>query len=380
LGISAIIYSQQHTLDNAAYLSSVDIAQRVAPNSSFAVVNINSLSDDLSIHIITLLETGLVNTDKLSIVSRQRINTVLNEQNFGLSGYVDDNSAQRIGYLLGAKFVMTGELTKPENKYFLNLQVLETETARLIYSRTFEINNNELRRYEQLILAKERLEKLERERLIKEEERKQKQELDRIAAQERKIKWDNFLRSISLDINMENWSPASTMFFEIGYNYTPDLPLGFVIGFFGLYSTINFGIPDWQGYSQGYNTYNSDGRIGGYNSSYTEYTDRGKRVHENIQWSVGYAFNIINKILMLPIGIGAKHTKEWRLYDKWWNSSYSGRELDSTEWYGSTDWNTDIIIEAGLQLNIKYVTLYSMYRLIGFQESSYTLGCGFILQ
>jgi len=381
LSLSLPAFAGQLTLDNATHTASIEIAQKVPAQSSLAVVSIKSLSDDLSLHIITLLETELVNTDKLSMVSRQRVNAVLDEQNFGVSGYVDDNSAQKIGHLLGAKYVMTGELTKPESKYYLNLQVLETETARLAYSHSFEIRNSELRKYEQLIAAREKLAQLERERLLRDEERRQQRELDRIAARERKIKRDNFIQAISPDLNFGNWSPVSTMRFEIGYNFTPDAPLGFIIGGAGIYASLNFGIPSWQGYDKEYfEKYNSDGRIGNYYSSYEDYTDRGNRAYENIQWSVGYSFNIINNFILLPVGVGAEHTNEFRLYDEWSVSSFSpySRELKSTEWYGSTEWTSKLILEAGIQIIIKHITFYGLYRSIGFEENSFVAGGGYI--
>jgi TolB-like protein len=116
-----------------------------------AVVAINSQSSELSLQIIRTLENKLVRNHNLQIVSRTQIEIVIAEQDLGASGYVDDDSAQKLGHILGAKYVLVGEITKPEDSFFLNIQVLETETARLIYSDTFEIDKTELKKYEMKI-------------------------------------------------------------------------------------------------------------------------------------------------------------------------------------------------------------------------------------
>ena len=374
------LFSQQFTINEATINASQEIIQRLPVGSSFAVINVESLYDDLSLHIIDLLETGLVHSERLQLVSRQRIQTVMNEQNFGMSDYVDDNTAQRIGRLLGARFVLTGEIIKPKNRYFLNIQVLETETAIIIYSKSYEIRNSELRNYEQLILSRQRQERMEREQLIREEERRQRDEINRINAQERKRKWNNFINAISLDFDFGNWSPVPPVLFEIGYNFIHYMPLGFTIGTFGLYTSWNFLIPDWQGYEKNPydDTYNSDNRINGgyYNDAYGRgFRDRENRAYEAIEWTVGYSVNLLDGLLMLPIGIGAIHIGEYRLFDE---TGYGG-SVESTQWYGPSAWSSRIVVEAGLQLVFKYVTILGTYRLTGFEKSSFTIGVGYIL-
>jgi hypothetical protein len=262
---------------------------------------------------------------------------------------------------------------------------METETARLIYSKTFEIKNSELRNYEQLIILRQREEQRERERLIHEEERRQREEINRIKSQEHRQKWDSFLRAISPSFDFGNWTPVPPIYFEIGYNYEPDLPLGFTIGTFGLYTSWNFRLQNWGGYEkEDYYTYNGDGNIGSYFSEYTRYVDRGNRGYEEFEWTLGYAINVINGFLMVPIGIGANHQKEWRLFDEQSRSYVSSGsyrwDTDSTEWYGPTEWTSRLVLEAGLELILfKYIYFSGMYRLKGFKESSFTIGIGAVI-
>jgi TolB-like protein len=142
--------TRQRSLENAAQTAAADISNRIS-NGTIAVVKIFTSSENLSLQVIRWLENRMVENRKLTIISRQQINTVLNEQEFGLSGYVDDESAQRIGHLLGAKYVLSGEIIIVNGISILNIQVIETETAMLIYSNSFQIEDKqeEIRRNRQ---------------------------------------------------------------------------------------------------------------------------------------------------------------------------------------------------------------------------------------
>jgi hypothetical protein len=107
--------------------------------------------------------------------------------------------------------------------------------------------------------------------------------------------------------------------FMLGYTYTPDLPVGFSFSFLGLYSSFNFGIPNWKGYKEGkYN--NQSIKADYYSDPFTETT------HEKIDWTIGYNITIIPNILYLPIGGGVAKIKEWRLQYYSYNNKDNGYE------------------------------------------------------
>jgi TolB-like protein len=138
LGLSCKTYTGGYILEDAVYEAGRDISNSIV-NGNIAVINISSRSENESLQIIRWLENSLLKNGKIGIVSRQQINVVLKEQEFGISGYVDDESAQRIGHILGAEYVSIGELIYIDSENILNIQVLEVETARLIYSNSFKI-------------------------------------------------------------------------------------------------------------------------------------------------------------------------------------------------------------------------------------------------
>ena len=129
-------------MEDAAYKAAREISVRTKPDDTLAVLNITSSSDNLSIQIITWLENSLLNTGNCKIVSRQRMDAAMKEQNFGLSGYINDKSAQSIGKLVGANIILAGDFKSVNNISYLNIQALETETAVLIYSSSFRIRDN----------------------------------------------------------------------------------------------------------------------------------------------------------------------------------------------------------------------------------------------
>ncbi len=58
------------------------------------------------------LVTELLKTGKFRLIEREQIDKVLNEQNFGTSGRVDNNSAAKIGKILGVQYLVMGRVTE----------------------------------------------------------------------------------------------------------------------------------------------------------------------------------------------------------------------------------------------------------------------------
>jgi len=78
------------------------------------------------------LEYNLVNSGRFRIVDRRRLDQIRNEQNFQLSGDVDDNSAVSIGNMLGANIVITGEITGSGSNQRLIIKALDVRTGQII--------------------------------------------------------------------------------------------------------------------------------------------------------------------------------------------------------------------------------------------------------
>jgi hypothetical protein len=179
--------------------------------------------------------------------------------------------------------------------------------------------------------------------------------------------WGNFTGFVTRNMDFDNWTFIPHEYFQLGYNYSPDVPIGFKIGAFGFYLSWNFIYTDKHGYST------NDRNIDDPTLNYT-YTDRGYRAYDSTEIIYGFSINAINRFLTIPVGIGFKIATEWMLMDAEWFS----RE---TEWFESPDGpEFSFLFEAGLKMILfKYTYVSAMYKLIGFEKSSYTIGGGFVL-
>ena len=159
-------------------------------------------------------------------------------------------------------------------------------------------------------------------------------------------------------------SPSATndiLSFLIGYNYSFGMPFGLTLGVSRFYFSGNMNFP-------GYFT-NGFTEMGG-----TPYYSAiaGETTVAGFQISVGFTINLYGDNLKLPVGIGINLTDEYQYFhgiNEGWYAKNGGMNDD----------NAKLIIEVGLQLSlIDFLYLRSMYRLIGFSKSGFTLGAGFV--
>ncbi|MDR2702710.1 MAG: hypothetical protein LBB72_09790 [Spirochaetaceae bacterium] len=177
------------------------------------------------------------------------------------------------------------------------------------------------------------------------------------------------------------WTTRGTIFEDytiynalsiFGYTYSPGIPLGFSLGFYGVYTSLGFALPNWGRYSK----IGSNDTPPPPNFSSTPYTDQR---YEIIDWVLGYNVTIIPKKLYLPIGFGIENVKEWRLQNT--------DDYGNSGWNSAPQWETSILLEAGLLLRptnkiefSRYLTfspyIYGTYRYIMPDKQSFSIGCG----
>lgn len=102
----------------------------------------NDTSEHIDDQLDTLLgsiETFLVNSGSVGVVSREIQEEMMREARFQQSGDIDPATAARIGRQLGAKYYFTGKIGAVDERlnkqrrvqYTLFLQVIEVETSRI---------------------------------------------------------------------------------------------------------------------------------------------------------------------------------------------------------------------------------------------------------
>jgi len=86
---------------------------------------------DLGPKVATLVNADLSVEPQIITVERAELEKVLSEQELGLSGTVNPESAAKIGQLTGAKVLVTGRVFKADDQTIIVAKVIGTETSRV---------------------------------------------------------------------------------------------------------------------------------------------------------------------------------------------------------------------------------------------------------
>jgi uncharacterized protein (TIGR02722 family) len=129
-------------------VSSVEIANATG-TSSIALLNIrNATSEFINTNsILDKMLVALLQTGRFSIVERNQIDKAASELNLSQSGFINNDSALRMGQGVAAKYVVFGELdsirkesrTASLSYYKLTLKCLNCETTALIWADEYEL-------------------------------------------------------------------------------------------------------------------------------------------------------------------------------------------------------------------------------------------------
>ena len=69
---------------------------------------------------------------RFTLVERQRLLDLLNEQNLGSSGLADESTRLRLGRLLGARWMVFGSFQVIGNQMRLDIRLVQVETGRVV--------------------------------------------------------------------------------------------------------------------------------------------------------------------------------------------------------------------------------------------------------
>jgi curli biogenesis system outer membrane secretion channel CsgG len=130
---------ENDTLIECINKSAVALTANIPQGTIMAVIQITSQDAFEAEFAEEQLIFVLVLNGKYRIVERKDLDLIRGEQNFHLSGEVDDNTAVSIGKMAGAGIVITGTILPYGTGRYLNLRALDVETAqiRAASSRSF---------------------------------------------------------------------------------------------------------------------------------------------------------------------------------------------------------------------------------------------------
>jgi formylglycine-generating enzyme required for sulfatase activity len=123
--------------------AAADIEGNLARGTKVAVLNFNSDSERFSDYVIEEIAGALVSGKKLVVVDRQSIELIQKEMNLQLSGEVSDESAQRIGAMLGAQSIVSGSLVDTGAWFRFRVNTINVETAQRQVFTSKNINGSD---------------------------------------------------------------------------------------------------------------------------------------------------------------------------------------------------------------------------------------------
>jgi hypothetical protein len=122
----------QSTLEAALSAAANVVITKLPPRVTIAVVNIASRDTESAEFVVDELAYIIVSSGSFKVVDRKSLEAIRSEQDFQMSGEVDDDSAVSIGKLLGANIVITGSITGVGSTRRLRLKALDVMTAEIV--------------------------------------------------------------------------------------------------------------------------------------------------------------------------------------------------------------------------------------------------------
>jgi tetratricopeptide (TPR) repeat protein len=121
--------SVEFSLDEALQNAATEIEKVIEPGKRIAVVNIDTGSPAVSNYIVEELIGQFVRHKKITVIDRNNINLLQKELSFNMSGYVSDETAQSIGKIMGARFIVSGSLLDGETAKRFRLTVTSVDST-----------------------------------------------------------------------------------------------------------------------------------------------------------------------------------------------------------------------------------------------------------
>jgi hypothetical protein len=121
----------QQTVEGALSRAAQETLKNVPARSKIAIVYITAQDRSTTEYVAGELEYIWVNAG-YTIIDRSQLDRIRREQNFQMSGEVDDNTAVSIGKIIGANIIVTGRVDGEGNLRRLRLRALDTQTAQVV--------------------------------------------------------------------------------------------------------------------------------------------------------------------------------------------------------------------------------------------------------
>jgi hypothetical protein len=131
-------YAQSVPYNEAIKVIAANIEAKITSADIVAIAGFQSSTSQFTNRVIDDLINELV-AGKARVVDRQNLERIHAEQDYQLSGYVDDNSAVFIGHELGAAVIIVGSGENMTDYYRFNFRMLSVETAEILMQSSVNV-------------------------------------------------------------------------------------------------------------------------------------------------------------------------------------------------------------------------------------------------
>ena len=120
------------TFEAAIAKSFTSLDSKLKAGSRLALLPISAADKENGDYAYDTITVKFTNSGKYDMLERARINEILQEQNFQMSGMVSDETAVSIGKMLGAQAIIVGDISDTGNTRRLVFRCLDVETGKIL--------------------------------------------------------------------------------------------------------------------------------------------------------------------------------------------------------------------------------------------------------
>ncbi len=142
------IQQQPQTLDSRLddLVSQIVLSLSQNQKTKIAIIEFSDIQGNitnLGRYLAEELTTRLYRTGKFEVVERQLMNKLIKEQELGMSGYIDDNTAISLGQILGVDAIASGSITDLGKSIKVNARLISTESGKVFSVASVKIPKDE---------------------------------------------------------------------------------------------------------------------------------------------------------------------------------------------------------------------------------------------
>ena len=118
------------------------------PKKTIAIMDfslIGMMDNSINKFAMEDMTTRMVQSGQYIVVERDKLNSILKEQELADSGLLDERSSSKIGKLVAADIILTGSFAKQGNKWNINLRLVDVTTGIIISAINEKISGDQFR-------------------------------------------------------------------------------------------------------------------------------------------------------------------------------------------------------------------------------------------